>query len=199
VGDVPEVAVAGVDLGAAGFDLDAMRFSVVEAIFAGDERPLAPGSDDLELGCECLEGVLEADLIITLSRTAVGKGGGAFFEGDQDLVLGDDGPSDGGAEQVLVLIDGAGADSGEDVLVEELFAEVLDDDFLCAGGVGLGDDRVDVFALAYIGDKGDDVVAVVFVEPRNDDRSVESTGVCENNFFCHERILFVLRVCERVS
>ena len=63
------------------------------------------------------------------------------------------------------------------------FAHVLDMDFRGAGVEGLLFEAGElVAALADIAADGDDFAAVVFLEPRNDDRGIESAGVGEGNF-----------------
>jgi hypothetical protein len=186
VADVPDVAVAGVNLGAALRQWHAVGFGVVEAVLAALQFPLAPRRDDLEFRGEGLVGVLEADLVIAFAGAAVGHGLCALSQCGEHLVFGDDGPRDGGAEQVLVLVDGAGADGGKYVVAEKLFAQVEDDGLLRAGRIGFGHDCVQIVALAHVGDHGDHVHAVIFVEPGNDDGGVEASRVCQYNFLCHE-------------
>src|SRR6266702_2934432 len=141
---MPEVAVAGVDLGTAGFDLDAMGLGVVEAVLARDEGPLAPWRDDLQLRCERLEGVLEADLIVTLAGAAMCESRRPLCEGNLNLMLCDNGAGNRSAQQILMFVDCPGANGREDVLLKELFPKIFDDDLLCAGCISLRNHRINV-------------------------------------------------------
>src|ERR1017187_6797143 len=162
-----------------------VRRSVVETVFARDKRPLAPRYDHLELRRERLECVFEADLVISLDRRAVRQSSRALGQRVLYLVLRNDRPCDRRSEHVFVLVDCARPDGGEDIFAEKFFAKILHDGLLGASLVRLLHDSVEVFALAHIGDERNDIVAIVFIQPRNDDRGVETTGVCEDYFFCH--------------
>jgi hypothetical protein len=97
---------------------------------AGLEVPFAPGGDDLDVRLEGVVAELEADLIVALAGGAVGDRGRAHLAGDLDLALGDEGAGDAGAQQVLALVQGVGAEHGEDEVADEGLAEVLDEDVL---------------------------------------------------------------------
>ena len=49
-----------------------------------------------------------------------------------------------------------------------------------------GDDSIKIFALSNVGDHGDHVIGVVFLEPGNNDGGVESSGISKHNFLRHE-------------
>lgn len=80
--------------------------------------------------------------------------------GNADLGTGNDGASEGGAEEVAVLIDGIALDGTEDDLVNELLLEVEDHHLLSTKLLGLGADLIPVFLLADIGEEADDGVAL---------------------------------------
>jgi hypothetical protein len=79
--------------------------------------------------------------------------------GDLDQALGDQRPRDRGAEQVLALIDGIGAEHREDEVAHEFLAQVLDEDVLGldAHHLGLLARRLELLALAEVGGEGDDL------------------------------------------
>src|SRR5205085_1019845 len=123
----------------------------------GDDVPLAPRGDDGEVRGEGLVGQLEADLVVALAGAAVGERVAAGGEGDFDLLLGEQRAGDRSPEEVLMLVDAAGADELPDVLGDELLAHVLDVDFGGAGVAGLGFEAGElVAALADIAANGDD-------------------------------------------
>ena len=183
VGDVPDVAVAAVDFGGGSGDGDVALAGVLDGILAGDDGPLAPGSDDGQVGGERLVSELEAHLVVALAGAAVGEGVAARGEGDLDLFHGEQRAGDGSAEQVLMLVDAAGADKFPKVLGDELLAQVLDMDVAGAGFAGLFLEAGELIAaLADIAAHGDDFAAVVLLEPRNDDGGIQPAGVGECNF-----------------
>ena len=71
-------------------------------------------------------GQFEADLVVAFAGGAVGDGLGLFLAGDVDHALGDEGPGDAGAEEILVFVDGAGLDHGEDEVAGEFLLQVGD-------------------------------------------------------------------------
>ena len=69
-----------------------------------DELPFAPRRDHLDVGLQRIIAELEADLVVALARRAVTDGVGADLPRDLDLALGDQRPSDRGAEQIIAFI-----------------------------------------------------------------------------------------------
>ncbi len=186
VGDVPEVAVAGVDFLFGLLDGDAFFLGVFDGGFAAAEfeAVIFPGGDDFEFGSEGHVGELEADLVVAFAGGSVGDGVGTFGVGDIDLVLGDEGAGDGGAEEVLGFVDGAGFEHGEAVLLGEFLAEVFDDALVGTGFEGFFLDAFEFIALAEFGGEGDDLAAgVIVLEPGEDDGGIEAAGVGEDDFF----------------
>ncbi len=110
-----------------------MFLRVSDGVFAGTDVPLAPRRNDLQVRRNSFVGQFESHLIIALAGAAVRKAIGAEFQRDFRLALGDDRASHGGAEQVGVLIDRAGAQGGPDVITDKFFAEIFD---VRGGGAG---------------------------------------------------------------
>ena len=187
VRDVQQVAIAAVDLLAALRHGNSVRLGVVEAILARLQRPLAPRHDDLQLRRQRLVGVLEAHLVVALAGAAMSHRRCALAQRHFHLVLRDDRTRQRRAEQILVLVHRARLDRREDVVGQELLPQVFDDDFARAGLVGLLDDGLDVVALAHVGHEGDDVVVIVFFQPRNDDGGIKSSGISKYDFLTHWR------------
>src|SRR5207248_4854234 len=98
------------DLGSRLRDRHIALGGVLDGVLAGDDVPFAPGGDHGELRSERLVSELEADLVVALAGAAMRKGVAAGFERDFDLTFGEQRPGDRGAEQILMLIDTAGAD-----------------------------------------------------------------------------------------
>ena len=106
--EVPEIAIAAVDLFSARGHGDAALLGVVEAIFARFQIPLAPWRYYFQLGSERLVGHLEADLIVAFAGASVADGRSAFAQCDFDLMFRDHGPGERGAEQIFIFVHGAG-------------------------------------------------------------------------------------------
>ncbi len=183
VAEVPDVTVAAVDIFLALLHRDVVFLRVGDGIFAGIDVPLAPGGDDLQIWRNRFVGEFETNLIVAFAGAAVGKAVGAELQRDFRLALAEDGPGHGGAEQVGVLVDGAGAQRGPDVLTDELFAQVFDVRGGGAGGESFFARGFEIFLLADVANHGDDFALIVFFEPGNDDGSVEAAGIGEDYFF----------------
>src|SRR2546427_299825 len=141
----------------------------------------APRGDDGQLGGESGVGELEADLIIALARGAVAHAVGPFFSSDLHLSLGNEGPRDGGAEEVGALVHGVGAQHGKHEISDELFPEVPDVHGGGPGAEGLVAHGDQLFALAEIRAEGDHVALVGLDEPAQDDGGVESARIGEHH------------------
>ncbi len=185
--DVEQVAVGAVGLLRAHWHGDAFRLRVFHEIRAALEFPVAPRGDDLEVGSESGEGQLEADLVVALAGRAMGDGIGVFKPGDFDLTLGDQRAGDAGAEEILVLIKGVGADHRVDEIAGEFFREVVDVALRRAGLERLFIEALELLLLADIGTERDDLRVIFFLQPNENDGGIESTGISDNNL--HPRFL----------
>ncbi len=134
----------------------------LDQFVAALEAPFAPRCDDLDRRIERVIGELKPHLVVALSRRAMRHGVGADALGDLDLLLADQRPRDRGAEQVLALVQGVGAEHREHVVAHELFAQVLDEDVLRldAEHQGLLARGAKLLALAEIGREGHHLAAV---------------------------------------
>ena len=196
-GDVQQVGVHRVGRTALlvlHLDGDAVLFGVGEQLLARQQVPLAPRGDDLHARHQRVVAEFEADLVVALAGGAVRDGLGAGGAGDLDLALGDQRTGDGGAEQVLALINRVGAEHREDEVAHELFAQVVDEDVLGLDAEleRLGARGLELFALAEVGGEGDHFALVGVLQPLQDDRSVQPAGVGEHYFIdvAHAVFLF---------
>jgi hypothetical protein len=102
--------------------------------------------------------------------------------------LGDQRAGDGGAEQILALINRIGAEHREDEIAHEFLAQILDIDVLDAEHLGLFARRFQLFALAQIGGEGHHLAIIGFPEPFEDDGGVEPARIGQHDLFdvfCH--------------
>ena len=166
-----------------------MSLGVVDLLVPPLDVPLSPGGDDGHLGSKALDGQLEPDLVVALAGAAVGDGVGALSLGDLHQLLGNDGPGEGGAQQVL-LVAGAHLHGGDDDLIDHLVGQIRDVQLGGAGFDGLLLQPLQLVVLAHITGHGDDLgVVVVFLEPGNDDGRVQAAGVGQHDLL---DVLFIL-------
>ncbi|KAI3485125.1 hypothetical protein L1887_51562 [Cichorium endivia] len=165
VGNVEEVLVGGPGLGLGLGDGDALGLCVLEqrgsAGEAVEELGNAPRGDDLDVGLEAVEGELEADWSLPLPVQPWETYWQPVLSAASIMPRAMTGRGERGAEQVDVLVDGVGLDSGEDELLNELALEVGEDEVLGAALERLGASGLEVLLLADVGHEGDDVVALI--------------------------------------
>ena len=92
------------------------------------------------------------------------------------------GRGDGGAQQVLALVDGVGAEHREHEVAGELLAHVFDEDLGSSEHLGLAPGRLELLALPEIGGECDDLASVALLKPLQDDRGIQPAGVGEHHF-----------------
>ena len=151
VAQVPQVAVTAVNLRLRGRHRDTVLGGVAQRILPSPDLPFAPGGDDLELGVEGLVGQLKADLIVALAGASMGHSIGTLQLSDLHLTPGDDRAGEGRAQQVLALVDSACLQRGEDILGDELLAQVLYVDFAGPAGQSFLLQALQFLALTDVG------------------------------------------------
>ena len=185
-GDVEKVAVHGVRLLVGSLDLDAVLFTVGDHFGAagefGTERIITPRGDHFNVRGEGVESEFKANLVVAFTSGSVSDGVGTFGDGDIEHSLDDAGAGDGGSEEIAAFIDGIGLKHGENVIGGELFPEVADVAFGRAGREGFGFEAVEFLTLADVGTVSDNFSVILFLEPEKEDRGVETSGICDNNF-----------------
>ena len=181
-----EVAVHRVGLAGRGFDVDALLFAVGDhfgtAGELGAENGHAPGGDDLQVRGERRIGELETHLVVTFAGGPMRYGVGLFGFGDGEVGLGDERTGDGGAEVILAFVDRVGAQHRVDVVAGKLLDQVHRVVGAGTGLFGLIGQTIQLFFLADIGGKGDDLSVVVIFEPADQDRGVEAARIGEDDF-----------------
>ena len=137
-------------------------FGEFEQLGAAGQIPFPPRRDHLDVGLERIIGEFETHLVVALAGRAMGDRVGADLLGDLDLLLGDQRPRDGGAQQIDALIQRIGAEHGKDIVADEFLAQILDEDVLRldAEELSLLARGLDLLALAQIGGEGDDLGAI---------------------------------------
>ena len=193
-GAAPEVVVDGVGLLVRDGHGHVVGGRPLHLGVAGGQVPDADRGDDLEGGVERADLGLEADLVVALAGAAVRDVLGAGGVGDVDDVLGDQRAGQRGEQRVDLLVLGVGLDGVREVLVGVLLAHVdgLGVDGAHVEGLLLDPGEV-LLVLADVAADGDDVEALLDLEPLDDNGRVEAAGVREDDFFllCHCSIPFV--------
>ena len=164
-------------------DRDLVFFGEGDEGRARGEAPLPPGRDDPDVGIERISRKLEPHLVVALAGRAMRDRVGADLARDLDQPLGDEGPRDRGAEQVLALVLGVGAKHQEHVVAHEFLAQILDEDVirLDAQHLRLFARRLELLALAEVGGEGHDLRAVFGLQPFENDRGVQPARIGEDD------------------
>ena len=125
VTEMPDVAVAAVDVFLALLDRDVVLLRIGNGVFAGIDVPFAPGSNDLDTGRNGFVSQFKTDLIIALTRAAVRETIGTERPSNFRLALGDDRPRHGSAEEIGVFVNRSGAERRPDVVPHKFFSEIF--------------------------------------------------------------------------
>lgn len=194
-----EVAIHAVGFGGGGFNVDVVLRTIVDHFSTAIEIPviLTPRGDDGYVGFEGEEGELEAYLVVAFTGCAMGDGVGAGFAEHVDVAFSDERACDAGAEEVFTFVDRVGAHGGEDKVFDEFAFEIEDLGVDGSRGECFHAGGLELFALADVGDVGDDFGVVGFLKPFKDDGCIEAAGVGEYDFldiFAHVFILNMRRM-----
>ena len=164
---------------------DAMCLCIVKQLLSGEQVPLAPRRNDLDVGLQCVVAKLKPNLVIALASRTMRNSLCADLVGDLDLALGDQRTSDGGAQQVLALVNRVAAKHGKHKIAHELFTQVVNEDvlFFDAKLNRLGTRGLELLALADVGGKRDDLALVDILQPFEDDGGIQAAGVGQHDFF----------------
>src|SRR5260221_6313987 len=114
VAEVPDVAVAAVNVLFALLDGNVVFFRVGDGVFERVDIPFAPGGADLHVRRDGFVGEFEADLVVAFAGAAVGETVCAEFDPYFCLWLADDGTRHGRSEEISGFVNGAGAQRGPD-------------------------------------------------------------------------------------
>src|SRR6476659_4011461 len=179
---MPEVLVDRVRLGRGHRHRDAMPGGVRELVLPRLQRPLPPRRDDGHLRCERAIGQLESHLVVALAGTAMRERVATGLLRHFDLDFRDEWPRERGPEEIPPLVHGSRAKRREDVVPNELVADVDYAALDRAARERLLLDGAEVFDLAHVDHDRDHLAAVVLPKPRDDDGGVETPRVRESDF-----------------
>jgi len=163
-------------------NLDLVLLGPFDQPGAAGQVPLAPRRDHLDVGRQRVITELETHLIVALASRAVADRIRADHPRDLDLALGDQRPRDRRAEQVQPLVQRVRPHHREDVILDELLAQIVDEDVLGLdpGLLRLAPRRFQFLALPEIGGEGDDLALIGLLQPLEDDAGVEAARIGED-------------------
>ena len=185
VADVPEVAVTAVTAVRGEGKVDPVLFAELDLRFTGVHFPLvaAPCRDDAKIGSQSLNAELETDLVVAFSCRAVADSSRAFLTGDLNKLLSDQRTGHGGAQEILVLVNGVGLYAGNDILLGELIIDIQNIQFGSSAVFCALFKVIEFLSLTAVNADTDDVKIIVFFEPRDDGSGIEAAAVGEDYFF----------------
>ncbi len=160
-------------------------FREIDQRRAGRQIPFSPGSDHGDVRLQRIISQFKTNLIIALAGGAVADRVGPHLARDLDLLLGDQRAGDRGSEQIEPLILRVGPEHREHVIAHKFLAQILDEDVfgLYAQQFGLRARGTQFLALAQVRGESDDLRAIGCLQPLQNDRSVESSRIGEDDAF----------------
>ena len=112
----------------------------------------------------------------------MGNGVRALLLGDVHQALADDGAGKGGAQKVFIFVNSPGLQGGPDAVLYKFLFQVLNIQLGRAGFNGFFLEPFQFALLPYVSGDSDDLAAVVFLQPGNDNGSIQTAGIGQNNF-----------------
>ena len=164
---------------------DLVLFGKGDQRFTAGQIPFPPRRDDADIGRQRIIAQLKPHLVIALARRPVGHGIGTRHLGNLDLALGNQRPRDRRAEQIQAFIQRVGAHHRKDIILHELFAQIVDEDILRldAEQQCLGPRRLQLFTLTQIGGEGDDLALIFRLQPLQDHAGIQPARIGQHHLF----------------
>ena len=106
-------------------------------------------------------------------------GVGAHLPGYFDRALGDQGPAQGRSQRVDPLVEGARLEARPQVAGHELVLQVVDENARGSRRDGFFSKPSQLLRLAEVRCQGDDLRAMIDLEPLEHDGGVETSRICE--------------------
>ncbi len=160
-----------------------MRSSIIHLLLTGLNIPFPPRSDNLQIRGQGFHRGLKAHLVVAFAGCAVGNGHRALLAGNLHQAAGNQRPGKGSAQQIFALVNRAGFHCGVNIIGDKLIPQILNIKFGCAGFNRLFFQRSQLLALANVGAHCNNIIAVMLLQPRNNNRSIQTTGIGQHNLF----------------
>ena len=183
MGQMPQVLILGIAGLARNLQRNIMRFGVIDLLVAGLDIPLAPRGDNLQIGSETLDSKLKTHLVVALARCAVNHGIGTFCQRNLGQLLTNHRACKRSAQQVSFIL-GIHLQRGNDNLIAHFVNQIGHDKLRSARCQRLLFQALKLISLAHVTGNGNNLgVVIVFLQPRNDNRRIQATGVRQDNLF----------------
>src|SRR5579885_3734647 len=184
VAHVNQVAIHRVGFFGGNRDGNLLLVRVGDHVGASLERPIIapPWGDDPEFRGEPCQGEFEAYLVVALAGGSVRDGIGSLRPRDFSLFFRNYGAGDGGAEEVVSLVNRVRAHHRKHEVAGELLAQVGEHQLACAGGKRFLLETGGFLGLPDVGAIRDHLASEAILEPSKDYGSIEPARVGENHF-----------------
>ena len=180
---MPQVLVLRVVGLPADLQRDVMSLGIVDLFIAALDVPLAPRGDDLQVGCKVHDGQLKAHLIVAFAGAAVADRIRTLGAGNLHHAFCQNGAGKAGAQQITLVIC-PGLHGGNDVILHKFIGQVFDVQLGCAACLGALFQAFQLTLLPHIAAHGNDfAVVIVLFQPRDDNRCVQTAGICQHDLF----------------
>ena len=157
--------------------LDLVLFTKLYQRFPGIQVPLAPRCNYSDIRLQSVDTQLKPDLIITLTGRTMGDRLGTCLVGNVYQTLGYQRPRDAGTQKILTLVNGVAAEHREYKIPNKLFAHVVDEYFFHPHARSLLSCGLQFFPLPQVSRVGNDLTVISLLQPLQDHRSVQTTGI----------------------
>ena len=129
------------------------------------------------------DGQFETNLVIALAGSTVADGVSAVLLGHVHQAFADKGTGKGSAQQILAFIPAVGLEHFVSVFLNKFFPYIQRFCHRSAGSQGFLVDGIKIFRLAQVHCAGNDLTAIVFLQPGNNNGRIQSAGISKNYFF----------------
>src|SRR4030067_1019051 len=151
---------------------DAVLLRIMHQVGPSPEFPLPPRGDDTDAGHQRVVGELEPHLVVPLPRRTLRHGVRLLLARHLDLLFRDEGPRDGGAEEIRPLVHRVRHEGGEDEIPDELVLDVFHVYLRGPRLLRLGAHELELLSLTEVRHEGDHFGAARLQQPLPDERGV---------------------------
>ena len=181
-----KVSVHGVGLFIGSLNIDAVLFAIRNHFGTPwellTERIIPPRCNHFDVGSESIEREFKANLVISLSGSAVCDSVGSFGTRHVEHALNDARTSDRGSKKVAAFVNGVGLKHRVNIVAGEFLFEITDVALGRASAEGFFFESVKFFGLSDICAVGNNFGIVFLFEPKEKNGGVKTTRVCDDDF-----------------
>ena len=153
---------------------------ILDLFFSGLNVPNSPRSDDGHVRSKCTDCQLETNLVVALTGAAVANCVSALCLCNLNQTLTDEWTGEGSTQQIVVLVNSACLYSWPNILFYEFFLNILNIQLRSTGlqCLFLQALQLKVTLTNVSCYRNNLTVVIVLLEPRNNDRSIQTAGIC---------------------